>query len=147
MIFGKFRHSVTLRTKPLLSPINVTCFKISTFSLEKKLIRVLSTFLAHTSKIMIIRILLQDILTEPEQQQVIQYHHKEKTCHRGIKETVTSIQKMYFWPNIQNDVRNFINTCQTCLLAKYDRNPQKIKLQITETLSRPFDTFTLIHSL
>lgn len=59
---------------------------------------------------MITRTILQDILTEPEQQ-IIQYHHKGKTCHRGIRETIILIQKMYCWPTIQYDVTNYINTC------------------------------------
>ena len=47
---------------------------------------------------------------------------------------------------MRDQVTSYINNCEVCKRAKYDRNPPNIPLMLTETPSRPFqilhaDTF------
>lgn len=67
-------------------------------------------------------------------------YHIGKTNHRGISETIEHLQRKYFWKGMSNDIKNFINNCQTCKIQKYNRNPIKQPLQLTPTFNRPFHT-------
>ena len=86
------------------------------------------------------KLMLVDVLSEEEIQDTIKNYHVGKTNHRGISETYEKIKRQYFWPNQKTTIQTFINKCEICLQNKYDRNPLKIKFQITPTPSRPFHT-------
>lgn len=75
-------------------------------------------------------------------------YHEGKTCHRGIAETYNRLKRNYYWPNMQQLISKIINACDICKKMKYDRNPIKPKLQLTQTSSKPFqeiyiDIFTI----
>lgn len=85
---------------------------------------------------------------ESEQKAITLKLHQGKTCHRGIKETLTRIKRYYYWPNMQETVSAILNACELCKQMKYDRNPIKPKLQLTQTQTAPFqevfiDLFTI----
>lgn len=91
---------------------------------------------------------LIDVLEENEQEEITENYHCGKTNHRGINETEERIKRLYYWPNIKQTVQKFINNCEVCLQTKYERNPLKLKLNITPTPSTIFeivhlDTFTV----
>lgn len=75
---------------------------------------------------------------ENEQKEIILQHHEGKTCHRGIKETMTRIKRNYFWNNMQETISAVINICEACRKTKYDRKPIKPFLQLTQTQNAPF---------
>ncbi|CAH2088138.1 unnamed protein product [Euphydryas editha] len=58
-----------------------------------------------------------------EQQEIIKKYHEGKTIHRGIQETYKKIHRNYHWPNMLLTIQAFVNQCNTCLQAKYERNP------------------------
>ena len=84
--------------------------------------------------------LLEDVENIDDQKSIIDQYHSGKTNHRGIDETYNKLKAKYFWPKMQNSIRDFINECDTCRLSKYDRNPLKLKYNITPTASKPFET-------
>lgn len=73
-----------------------------------------------------------------EQQELIKRYHEGKSSHRGIQETFKHLHRNYHWPNMLLTVQRFINQCDLCLKAKYERNPLKPPLIITETPTKPF---------
>lgn len=75
---------------------------------------------------------------EKEQKAIIIKHHEGKTCHRGIKETLASVRRNYFWYNMQETISAIINACEICRKMKYDRRPIKPVLQLTQTQEAPF---------
>lgn len=75
---------------------------------------------------------------EKEQKDIIIQHHEGKTCHRGIKETMSRIRRNYFWNNMQETISAVINNCEACQKTKYDRKPIKPFLQLTQTQNAPF---------
>lgn len=77
-----------------------------------------------------------DLENEEDALRIIEQTHKE-TNHRGIVENYNEIQNEYFYPKIKELIHKFINNCDACNLAKYDRNPNKYKFEITETPSGP----------
>lgn len=84
--------------------------------------------------------LLEDIESDEDVEELIKSYHIGKTNHRGIPETYEHLKRNYFWPNQKLSIQNFINRCELCLRTKYERNPIKVKLNLTPTASRPFET-------
>lgn len=82
---------------------------------------------------------VKDIEDIETQRQLITFNHELKTCHRGINDTLNALKQKYYWPKMQENVTYHINTCDTCQTAKYDRNPPRIKFQLTPTCSKPFE--------
>lgn len=85
---------------------------------------------------------------ENEQKAVVLKHHDGKTCHRGIKETMSRIRRNYYWNNMQEVIAAVINSCEACRKMKYDRKPIKPTIQLTQTQDAPFqevfiDLFTI----
>lgn len=72
-----------------------------------------------------------------EQQELIKKYHEGKTVHRGIQETHKHLRRSYHWPNMLLTIQTYINQCDTCLKAKYERNPLKPPLALTETPTKP----------
>ncbi|KAL1123468.1 hypothetical protein AAG570_002548 [Ranatra chinensis] len=81
----------------------------------------------------------EDIEDKNDQTNVIKDYHEGKTNHRGMTETLAKLSKIYYWPNQQKSVQNYINTCDICKQVKYDRKPLKLKFNITPTPSKPFE--------
>ena len=36
----------------------------------------------------------------------------------GLDKTLELVRRYYYWPKLQNDVRNFVETCMICQTAK-----------------------------
>lgn len=75
---------------------------------------------------------------EGEQRAVVKKYHEGKTCHRGIKETLTRLRRNYFWENMDTTVSAIVNACESCRIMKYDRKPIKPIIQLTQTQDAPF---------
>lgn len=82
------------------------------------------------------KIFLTDIEDEITQLELIKTEHD--LSHRGIQENTLKLKEKYYWPNLQKSVQKLINNCETCNLNKYDRNPIKVPLKLTETPEKPF---------
>lgn len=74
-----------------------------------------------------------------ERDMIIRFSHEGKTNHRGIQETLKRIKINYFWKSMKDDITNFINNCEICQRAKYNRRPPDQPLVLTETPSKPFE--------
>lgn len=66
-----------------------------------------------------------------EQEAIIKKYHEGKTMHRGIQETYKQIHRNYHWPNMLLTIQRYLNQCNICLQAKYERNPLKPTLALT----------------
>lgn len=74
-----------------------------------------------------------------ERKRIIQYSHEGKTNHRGIEETTKRIKTNYYWKQMKTDITNYINDCEICHRAKYNRKPPNEPLILTNTPSKPFE--------
>ena len=45
-------------------------------------------------------------------------HHSSGTFHLGIQRTAAVVQNYFYWPNLAQDCREFINKCDVCIKAK-----------------------------
>uniref|UniRef100_A0A1B6DI21 RNA-directed DNA polymerase n=1 Tax=Clastoptera arizonana TaxID=38151 RepID=A0A1B6DI21_9HEMI len=80
---------------------------------------------------------LLDVTNEEEISNIINSYHTSKTNHRGIQETYERIKRIYYWPNVKLYIQNFINNCDVCLKAKYERTPLKLQMNLTPTPTKP----------
>lgn len=75
---------------------------------------------------------LKDILDHNEILEIIEEAHKENN-HRGINELYNELKTKYFYPNLKTIIHKFINNCEICKIAKYDRSPIKFQNALTKT--------------
>lgn len=84
-----------------------------------------------------------ELLDKAEILKTIKAYHKEKTNHRGITPTISALQRTFYFENMKKRVTEYINQCEICDKNKYDRQPPKVPVTLTETASAPFD---IIHA-
>lgn len=84
--------------------------------------------------------LLIDLRTPEEQNETIEETHER--AHRGIEENYRVITKKFFFPQMRNRIRLYINLCRICLENKYERNPYKITYAETPI---PKKTLDIVH--
>lgn len=90
-----------------------------------------------TFKIILTQTILQDIISEEDQNEVIERVHQR--AHRGAKENHDAIQKNFYFPKLSEKVQKHVNLCGTCLESKYERSPYKVKFAYTPIPKRPLD--------
>lgn len=47
------------------------------------------------------------------------YHDDPLSAHSGINKTLEKIRRYLFWPNLVNDVKRYINSCEVCKSTKH----------------------------
>ncbi len=45
---------------------------------------------------------------------VLQFIHEKESGHLGQQKTVRKCEDYFYWPNLRNDVRNYVRPCMTC---------------------------------
>lgn len=108
------------------------------------------TFENSSMNLVLVKHEVLNINDQSNQLEVIKKYHEGKTNHRGINETYLSLSQRYFWPKIKIDITKFINECNICRCAKYDRNPIRPQFRIVPPPTQPFelahaDVLTLDH--
>ena len=59
--------------------------------------------------------------------------------HKGIAKTYRCIREQYFWPEIKEDVSEYVRTCAECQRRKLVRFKTKQLMRITTTPSKAFE--------
>lgn len=106
----------------------------------KTIQKVYSEYFANAKQFRVIRCtkLLKDVIESDEQEELIRNCHRDRN-HRGITETYLYLKRDFYFPQMQSLINKTINNCEICQTLKYDRNPPKLKFQLTETPSKPLD--------
>ena len=82
---------------------------------------------------------IQNVKNYLKHQAIIRDYHEGKTNHRGINECYLSLSNKYYWPKMKEHITKYINGCDICGQAKYDRNPIKQKFNIVPPQTKPFE--------
>ena len=69
------------------------------------------------------QLLLEDVIDSEEQNFLILTEHKR--AHRNHEENKLQLLKKIFFPKMRATVKNIVEKCRTCQLAKYTRHPDK----------------------
>jgi hypothetical protein len=137
--------------KTNLDPKQTHCLFFKNPEIEPRFIKTVQMYFKNTAfKFIKSNIILQDLVNLEDQKEKLKYHHESKTCHKGINEMTNSLQRNYYWPNMIKDITAYVNNCEICQTAKYERNPPVIKFNLTPTSSKPFehihmDTFKILN--
>lgn len=109
-------------------------------SLFLKIQDIYRKYFANNGNLKILRskILLEDVTNREVILRKIETEHL-KNNHRGINEVFTNLKKVCFYPNLQKEIQKFVNNCEICNLAKFDRSPIKHALNVTNTPNKQND--------
>jgi hypothetical protein len=76
----------------------------------------------------------QAIVPLTQRRLVLRYSHDIKASgHLGIKKTLSKVRQSYYWPGMQNDVRNYISGCEQCAKRKGPQQTKKAPMQVTRS--------------
>lgn len=64
-------------------------------------------------------------------------HSSPFSGHLGVKRTLLRARSRFYWPQMANQIRDFVKTCSQCAQSKLDPNHRKAPLQSIE-VSEPF---------
>lgn len=70
-------------------------------------------------------------------------HESSVGGHKGIAKTMARIRHKYFWDNMKIQVRDFIQTCNSCQKKKLVRVKTKQPMVITDTPADAFDKVSM----
>jgi transposase InsO family protein len=63
--------------------------------------------------------------------------------HRGMQKTYEAIKRYYQWPNMKQELENYVRKCEKCQLNKVLRPKRKAPMEITTTAKHPFERCAL----
>uniref|UniRef100_A0A3P9JJ12 Gypsy retrotransposon integrase-like protein 1 n=1 Tax=Oryzias latipes TaxID=8090 RepID=A0A3P9JJ12_ORYLA len=70
---------------------------------------------------------------------VITWGHSSKiACHGGVRRTLMLLNRRFYWPSMEDDVREYVAACNTCARAKSSNSPPAGHLHPLSTPSRPW---------
>ena len=66
---------------------------------------------------------LQVIIPKGSKSKILKFCHDEKTGgHFGVRKTLAKVRNGYYWAGLQNDVRNYCKSCETCCNRLREQN-------------------------
>lgn len=79
-------------------------------------------------------------LTDPRQiLNALEMHHKTRLGgHCGIQRMIATMKRIYSWPSMMKDIKEYVNACVTCKKTKVSRYT-RAPLQITSVGEKAFD--------
>jgi hypothetical protein len=63
--------------------------------------------------------------------------------HHGMNKTYKAIKEHYQWPNMKQDVEEYMKRCEKCQLNKLLRPKCKAPMEIMSTVKHPFQKCTV----
>ena len=80
------------------------------------------------------KVVWQAIVPLKYRRQVLKYSHDIRAAgHLGIRKTLGKIRQRYYWPGLQNDVRNYVAGCEKCLKRKGPLQTKKAPMQVVRS--------------
>ena len=76
--------------------------------------------------------------------QLLQNYHNQ-LMHAGAEKMFLSIRPKVYWPDMYNDTRKFVASCETCHKAKADTHPIKSTIQTRDIPATLFHTIHIDH--
>lgn len=71
--------------------------------------------------------------------QLIQNAHEPPNCaHGGYQKTIMRLRKLYFWPSLSKDVKNYTDKCELCISTKTLNKTSKPEMGQQIKIQRPF---------
>ena len=68
-----------------------------------------------------------------------EYHSSTVGGHKGSNKTYNRIRENFYWPNMREEIRDFVRNCGKCKENKLVRIKTKLPMRITDTPSEAFE--------
>ncbi|MCG7879813.1 MAG: RNase H-like domain-containing protein, partial [Candidatus Thiodiazotropha endolucinida] len=76
----------------------------------------------------------QVVVPLKQRRTILNFSHDVKSSgHLGIKKTLGKVRQRFYWPGLQNDVRTYVNGCETCARRKGPSRTKKAPMVITRS--------------
>ena len=139
-------HSVRIGMWEVIRRANKRKFSIFEEEIKKygsdyrKILKFLGTDENNDEKISFYVIPRKVYIKDPNQQlEIIEKMHKLPTGgHFGIEKMIRTLKLQYYWPNMIEQVKKIVKSCDICQLKKH-ANLSKSPMQITDTSSCTFE--------
>jgi hypothetical protein len=123
--------------------INIHSFYDTTIDVYTLKIMLDYLFRNDEIKIYIIKNEIENVSDKIRQKEIISEFHDQKLGgHCGIRSTMNKIKSLYFWPHMENDIKNFIKTCDKCQMIKTTKPIYKSN-EFTEVSNKRFHTIAI----
>ena len=84
------------------------------------------------------------ILKGPLRTQILHDHHDTPMAgHQGIKRTYAAIHKLFYWPRMNNDVRDYVKSCDSCQRIKTSQQVPAGLLQPLPIPKQPWEQVSM----
>lgn len=80
---------------------------------------------------------------EDEREDLIRENHSSSLGHKGVTKTYNRLRKRYFWENMKQHIKTFIQNCLDCQQNKLVRVKNKQPMLLTSTPGSAFDKVAL----
>lgn len=77
-----------------------------------------------------------------DRMRIVKENH-DQHCHQGFTKTISRLRQYYFWPNMDQDVRNYVRKCEICRSAKAPNVCLRPPMGQMKQASEPFEFLTL----
>jgi hypothetical protein len=78
-------------------------------------------------------------LNEDQKKQILyEYHDAPLGGHRGMNRTISAIKDRYSWPNMKQEIEDYVRKCKSCQVNKTLGAQKRVPMEITTTASKPF---------
>ena len=67
------------------------------------------------------------------------FHDTPTNGHQGVDKTLEKLKRFYWWPNMKNDVTNYISSCKTCGMNKIRRHKPYGFIQPLPVPNKPWE--------
>ena len=74
---------------------------------------------------------------------LMRYHETPAAGHLGVKRTLELISRNFWWPKMEDDVKDFVKSCETCMRNKKSRHRKFGLLQPLEVPERPWKSIEI----
>src|SRR3954470_10517443 len=76
--------------------------------------------------------------------QILHDHHDAPIAgHQGIERTYEAIHHLFYWPRMNNDVRNYVKSCDSCQRIKASQQVPAGLLQPMPTPAQPWESVSM----
>jgi hypothetical protein len=80
-----------------------------------------------------------EISDELKRQILYEYDDAPLGGHRGMNKTYTAIKNKYSWPNMKQEIEEYVRKCKSCQVNKVLGPQRKVPMEITTTANQPFE--------
>jgi hypothetical protein len=80
-----------------------------------------------------------EISPERKKQILYEYHDAPLGGHRGMNKTYKAIKEKHSWPNMKQEIEDYVKQCKSCQVNKVLCPQRKAPMEITTTANQPFE--------